>query len=90
MTAQQLLNTVGLVLSMVGVVIIFKYGPPQPNLEEGVALGLEGGNRLPDGRTVAEHDRDVAALRDTHQRMSKVGLGLVFVGFAFQLWATWS
>jgi hypothetical protein len=90
MTAQQLLNTIGLVLSMVGVVIIFKYGPPQPNLEEGVGLGLEDGTRLPDGRTVAEHDRGVTALRGTHQRMSKVGLGLVFVGFAFQLWATWS
>jgi hypothetical protein len=90
MTAQQVLNTVGLALSMVGVLIIFRYGPPQPSLEEGVALGLEDGTPLADGRTVAEHNRDVAMLRDKHQRMSKTGLALVFFGFGFQLWATWS
>ena len=90
MTCQQFLNTVGLVLSMFGVLVIFKYGPPQPNFDGGVALGLEDGTPLLDGRTVAEHNRDVAALRAKHSRMSKVGLALVFVGFGFQLWATWA
>jgi hypothetical protein len=59
---QIILNTVGLVLSMAGVLIIFRYGPPQPTFESGVALGLEDANVLPDGRTVAEHDRDVETL----------------------------
>ena len=90
MTSLQLLNSIGLVLGMVGVLVIFRFGPPQPNLETGVGLGLEGGNVLPDGRTVTAHDRDVKRTRKLHSRMSKCGLALVFIGFAFQLWATWS
>ena len=90
MTCPQLLNSIGLVLGMVGVLVIFRFGPPQPNLETGVGLGLEDGNVLSDGRTVAEHDRDVERTRRLHSRMSKSGLTLVFIGFAFQLWATWS
>lgn len=90
MTCQQLLNSVGLVFGMVGVLIIFRFGPPQPNLESGVGLGLEDGTLLTDGRTVAEHDEDVKQLRARHSCMSKAGLLFVFVGFALQLWATWS
>ncbi len=90
MTCQQLLNSIGLVLGMVGLLFIFKFGPPQPNLEPGVGLGLEDGTTMPDGRTVAEHDEDVVKLRARHSRMSKAGLVLVFLGFALQLLATWS
>ena len=68
MTCQQLLNSVGLVLSMVGVLILFRFGPPQPNLESGVGLGLEDDTTLADGRTVAEHDKDVKQLRTRHSR----------------------
>jgi hypothetical protein len=75
---------------MIGVLIIFRYGPPQPKLEEGVGLLVEDGTPLSDGRTAGEHDRDVARLRATYSRMSKIGLLLVFLGFAFQLWATWT
>lgn len=74
---------------MIGVLLIFKYGPPQPNLETGVSIGLEEGTPLPDGRIVAEHNRDVEQLRGRHLFWSKAGLILVFLGFAFQLWATW-
>jgi len=86
----QLLNTIGLVFAMVGVLIIFRFGPPQPTLEPGVGLGLEDGTLLPNGRTVADHNRAVEKRRFLHSRTSKIGLGLVFLGFAFQLWATWS
>jgi hypothetical protein len=81
-------NTVGLILGMVGVVLIFKWGPPQPALEEGVRLGLEEGNVLPDGRTVAQRDADIRALRSRHLIMSRSALGLIFVGFALQLVGT--
>lgn len=86
---QQILNSIGLLLGMVGVLIIFRFGPPQPNLESGVGLGLEDGSPLSDGRTVAEHNRETEKLRALHSRMSKIGLGLIFIGFAFQLWGTW-
>jgi len=90
MTCAQVLNAAGLVLGMVGVAIIFFYGPPQPNLEEGVALGLESGTPLSNGKTVAQHDADVARLRERHTIMSRLGLGLVFIGFALQLGGTFA
>lgn len=90
MTSQQLLNSIGLVLGMIGVLIIFRFGPPQPNLEAGVGLGLEDATPLSDGRTVADHNKEVEALRKLHSRMSKFGLIFVFIGFAIQLWATWA
>lgn len=90
MTCQQLLNSIGLTLSMVGVLIIFWFGPPQPTHESGVGIGLEDNTLLEDRRTVAEHGREVERTKSRYLCMSKVGLALVFVGFAFQLWATWS
>jgi len=46
----QWLNTVGLVLGMVGVVILFIWGPPQPDFVEGVGRGLQLNTALKDGR----------------------------------------
>ena len=88
MLTAKVLNTVGLILGMIGVALIFRWGPPQPTLEEGIGIGLEDGTPLPDGRTVAEHNAQVRGLRAKHDKMSKIGLSLVFLGFAAQLWAT--
>ena len=52
-TCAQILNTIGLSFGMVGVIIIFIFGPPQPNLEEGVRMVVEDGTRLQDGRTAS-------------------------------------
>jgi hypothetical protein len=90
MTSAQLLNSVGLVLGMVGVLIIFGFGPPMPDLETGVGLGVEDETQLADGRTVAEHNADRLRLRTRHSRISQFGLLLVFTGFALQFAATWS
>jgi len=90
MTSAQLLNSVGLVLGMGGVLIIFCFSPPMPDLEHGVGLGIYEGTRLADGRTVAEHNADRLRVRTRHLRVSQVGLLLVFVGFALQFWATWT
>jgi len=35
------LNTIGLALNLLGVIILFKYGFPQPTYEEGVSIGAE-------------------------------------------------
>jgi hypothetical protein len=84
-----MLNRIGLFLGMVGVVILFIWGPPQPSLEGGMSYGLEEGTLLPDGRTVAQYNKDVARLRQTHTVLSRIGLALIGVGFLCQLWATW-
>ena len=57
MTAQTL-NTIGLLLNIAGVILVFFYGFPQPTHEEGVGRGLEDGTPMPDGRTVAQHNED--------------------------------
>lgn len=88
MTAQTL-NSIGLVLNIAGVTLVFFYGFPQPTHEEGVVLNLEDGTRLPDGRTVAEHNGDIRKTRARYLYMSRLALGLIVLGFLFQLWATW-
>ena len=90
MTCAQLLNSAGLGLSMVGVIILFCFGPPQPDFEKGVSIGLEDDTPLADGRTVRERNADVRRLRRRYSRLSKLGLALLFAGFALQLWATWA
>ena len=89
MLTAQCLNTLGLIFGMIGVLLIFRWGPPQPSLEEGVGRGLEDQTPMKDGRTVAEHNAETRELRAKHNRMSRAGLLFVFVGFALQLWGTW-
>ena len=91
MTAR-LLNTVGLLLGMVGVVILFIWGPPQPDLDEGFAIGLSytEDTVFEDGTKPAEHDAKVRKRKRLHQIMSRIGLGLVGVGFFAQLVALWT
>jgi hypothetical protein len=87
MTCQQLLNSIGLVIGMIGILIIFVFGPPQPNLEKGVALGLEDNTILSNGRSVSNCNQEVKDLRKKHTRWSRFGLALIFFGFVFQLGA---
>ena len=85
----QTLNAVGLVLNIAGVILVFFYGFPQPTHEEGVGLGLEDSTPLPDGRTVAQHNEEVRKTRARYLCMSRLGLGLVVLGFLSQLVAIW-
>ncbi len=83
----QSLAALGLTLDLVGVGILFLYGPPQPVLEEGIGVGLEDGTPIdPDGKTVAEHKKEVRRRRWRFLTRSRFGLGLIFVGFALQLY----
>jgi hypothetical protein len=90
MTSAQTFNTIGLVLGLIGVGLIFVWGPPQPQLEEGIGLGLEDGTPLDNGLTVAQHNAIVRRRRCRHTVLSRVGLGLVFLGFLSQLFAVWA
>lgn len=89
MTYAQVLTSLGIVLGMTGVVVIFIFGPPQPNLDEGVGLGLEDGTPLSDGRTVADHNDDIKICSKQYALRSKIGLALVFAGFLLQLIGAW-
>jgi len=79
----QVLNTIGLVLNMVGVGLLFFFGPPQPMLEEGISLGVEG-------VLVEKHNAQVRRVRTRHERLSRLALALIFLGFLLMLIATWA
>ena len=83
------LNTAGLVLGMVGVAIIFIWGPPQPIFDEGVTVSLNSGTVLRDGRKVADMEEDQRRLKRWHEVMSRLGLFLIGLGFLAQLVAVW-
>jgi hypothetical protein len=72
------LNTLGLALGMAGVVIIFIWGPPQPDLDPQGKLLFEG-----------PPDKTVERQRNQYEIMSRVGLGLIGVGFLAQFIGTW-
>ena len=63
------LNTIGLALGLIGVIIIFIWGPPQPILEEGIKLGLEDNTPIDDnGKTVKEHNEETTKKDITKQK----------------------
>lgn len=88
MTAQWL-NTIGLVLGMAGVVLIFIWGPPQPDLNESVGIALETATVLADGTKVSDLEDVTRRRKRRHQIISSIGLVLVFCGFGVQLCAVW-
>jgi hypothetical protein len=88
MTAE-IVNSVGLTANIAGVILAFFYGYPQPSHQEGVALRLEKGTVLSDGRKVVEHDVDVRKQKRKYFIFSHFGLALMAGGFALQLVATW-
>jgi len=85
----QIINTIGFLLNIAGVVFLFFYGPPQPTLEEGINLGIEDATPHQDGRTVADYNASVRKLKRQHEFMSRVALILIFAGFCLEIWATW-
>jgi hypothetical protein len=77
------LNEAGLLLAIIGGLIIFRWGPPQPSFPDYQALALGLGTPLPDGRTagvVAERER----LQRHYQLMARLDLGLIIAGFALR------
>ena len=76
----RILNSIGLFLGIVGVVIIFRWGPPQPTFIPGMFIDFGGSQ---------EHDKLLLAERDTYKTRAAVGLGLIGIGFLFQFVAVW-
>lgn len=85
----QIINSFGLVLGITGTAILFRWGFPQPSFNEGVSLGLEDANVLENGLTVAENNQKVKEEKERFSRISRLGLALIILGFAFQLVAAW-
>lgn len=81
------LNTIGLVSNILGVVLIFFFGLPQPSHEEGVAFGLEDGTLLSDGTTVGERDVKIRKRKARYKFCAYFALSLMLLGFVLQFLA---
>jgi hypothetical protein len=77
----------GLILNMIGVLIVFVFGFPQPDYDAGCSIGLEGGTVIDDkGTAVDDKVKQDQINKKWHKALSILGLVYLFVGFAFQLW----
>jgi len=90
MLCYKILNSLGLILGLIGVMFIFFWGPPQPNLEIGIGIGLEDNTPIDkSGKTVKEHNDETKTKRKFYNKMSRLGLAFIFIGFLIQLISTW-
>lgn len=83
-----LLNAAGLLLSLIGAVTIWRFGLPQPDFDDSVAIGageLPDDHKLPSGETYGDMVRRVAREKERYSALSRAGLGLIIIGFALQL-----
>jgi hypothetical protein len=79
------LNAIGLVLNIVGVVMAFFYGFPQPNFDGVGVRRLQPNTPMPDGRALRRHYVEVFGTKITYQNISSCALFFMLVGFASQL-----
>jgi hypothetical protein len=85
----QFAGSFGIVLGLIGTLILFKYGFPQPSFEEGVLLDLEDATPLPNGENVVEHNQKVREEKERYKHISQLALALIVTGFLFQFAALW-
>ena len=76
MTAK-VVGSLGLVLDIVGVCILFRFGFPQPDLDDSIKIVGRG------------KDPEVAGKRKLYMTMSIVALLFLVAGFGLQLTAIW-
>lgn len=78
----------GLILNMIGVLIVFVFGFPQPDYDIGCVMGLEKGTVIDEdtGKTEGELEDKNRSLKKWHKALSILGMAYLFAGFGFQLW----
>lgn len=79
------ITNIGLTLNILGTIIAFFWGYPQPSHESGVGIGLEDDTPLSNGLTVAQHNQKIAKQKKRFLFLSRLGLSLMFFGFFLQL-----
>ena len=76
----------GLVLNMIGVLIVFVFGFPQPDYDNGCCLGLELGTVIDsEGHTEGELEERNRRNKKWHKAWALLGLLYLLAGFGFQL-----
>ena len=92
MDAKTIIGSVGLLLDIVGVLLVFFRAYPQPLFEDGVGvLVIEDETPQPEygGRTTKEVRAEQVRLRKKYKLLASTGLVCLVLGFSLQLWALW-
>ena len=78
----------GLILNMIGVLIVFVFGFPQPDYDIGCVKVPEKGSVIDGktGKTEGELEEENKSLKKWQKALSILGLVYLFEGFGFQLW----
>ncbi|HVU07022.1 MAG TPA: hypothetical protein VHG89_00600 [Verrucomicrobiae bacterium] len=86
----QILNSLGLILSIIGTIFVFKWGlSRQP---QSFSFGLEDNNIISTkwGKMTGKDAKQKDAHEEIkYKRLSKSGLSLIAIGFILQLFAVW-
>ena len=76
----QIINAIGLSLDIIGAILLFFYGPPQPELKE-VKDTLD----LVDQSEAEKKNIAIKQRRQRHIKFSSIAMVLIIIGFIFQL-----
>lgn len=83
------LNQCGLAMSIIGGLVVWAWGWPQPDMSEGTTLSVGENTVFADGTSEKELRAAARRLKRKHQILSSIGMGLLIGGFALQLFATY-
>lgn len=75
----QIISSVGLVLDVAGVALLFVYGPPQPDFQEDDVVVIAN----------QAQQAEAIALKQKFKFRSRIGLSLLVAGFLLQLLGVW-
>lgn len=85
----EILNTIGLIFNILGVILIFFFGLPQPSHDESVSLGLGEDTVFEDGLSVKEINATTRKRKEIYKGFAYFALSLMLLGFIFQLLSIW-
>ena len=83
MTVKEL-ALIGLALNMAGVLLLFFFGFPQPDLSEAVTIEVEDNTVFTDGTSASGLKENARRKKRFYKTMSSVALLLLLIGFIFQ------
>jgi len=76
-------------MGMVGVALIFFWGPPLPDFDDGVSIAIQPATVLADGTKISDIIAANQRRKMRHQVISSIGMVLIFLGFGIQMVAIW-
>jgi len=77
------MEVAGLLLNVIGTLLLFFFGFPQPNFESGVSIVVEDNTPVDNGMTAKKYGDKVK--KKLYKWMAYFSLGLILLGFLVQL-----